>query len=696
MQLLATRGWGEAAARIEAERGRWPLWLPVAMTGGALLYFTLHDEPPPWLGAALACVSLALGVLLRRRLVARALCQVAMAASLGFAASQLATLRAPPVIEIPTKGSLVTGQVVAVEVLPKGRRVLIAAPRFDGGAAQPRRVRIRLRATDASAIAAGDTLQLRALLSRPQPPAYPGGWDLQLEAYFAGIGGYGYALADAVVLAHPGPSGLAAWGRSVREAITARILAVLKPREGGIAATLLAGSAVTVPEADRAAFRASGLAHLLAIAGLHIGIVMGLIFGATRAGLAWWPRAALVWPCKAIASVAALAAGAAYLGLTGAHVPIIRSFAMACLVTLAVLAGRRALSLRGLGLAMAAVVLLAPNEVIGVSFQMSFSAVLALIVGYDLLRPAFSALHGDGAPGRRFAGHLAALALTSALAGTFSAPYAAYHFGQMQIYFVLANMAAVPITALLVMPAGLVALALMPLHLEALALVPMGWGIDALLWIAGAVAALPAATLMVPHMPGWGLALFSLGLSVAGIFRTRLRLLGVPLMLAGLASPLAARLPDILVSADARLIALRQGGQMLVQQGSGASRFTLEAWQQLWSVRAPVTLGCATGNCRLQPHSGGPAVILVRQAADSSLCDAALLVSAEPIRLRCRQRVPWIDRFTVWREGAQAVWLEPSGPVVLSDRAARGDRPWVLGLKLAGKVPAGTVAAPSE
>ena len=58
--------------------------------------------------------------------------------------------------------------------------------------------------------------------------------------------------------------------------------------------------------------------------------------------------------------------------------------------------------------------------------------------------------------------------LTSLLAGVASAPFGAYHFGQIQLYFILANLVAVPLTALWVMPAGLVALALMPLGLGAM------------------------------------------------------------------------------------------------------------------------------------------------------------------------------------------------------------------------------------
>ncbi len=164
---------------------------------------------------------------------------------------------------------------------------------------------------------------------------------------------------------------------------------------------------------------------------------------------------------------------------------------------------------------------------------MSFSAVLALIAGYEALRPWLRRLHGTSWR-RRFASHLAALALTSALAGSASAPYGAYHFGHVQVYFVLANMVAVPLTAFWVMPAGLIGLMLMPLHLEALALVPMGWGAEAILWVARATSSLPAATFAVPHMPVWGLCVFSLGLAWLGLWRTRLRLAGVAIMAAGL------------------------------------------------------------------------------------------------------------------------------------------------------------------
>ena len=671
---------------IESERGRFVLFLPPAMAVGVVLYDALRAEPPLWVAqlVLLAAGGGAWG--LRRWPVAHAACLLLAAVALGAASAGLAAWRAPGLLDLPRKAAIVSGLVGGVEQLPNGRRVTLLQPSLDGGARLTRRLRVRLRVGDETPANVGDTARLRALLQPPAPPAYPGAWDLQRDAFFNGLGGGGYALGPLEIVARARPQGPAMWLQYLREVIAGRIRAVLPGSDGAVAATLLTGATASIPEPDRAAFRDSGLAHLLAIAGLHIGIVMGLVFGATRLGLALSERAALFWPLKAIAGGTGLAAGFAYLLLTGAHVPILRSFAMAVLVTLGLLAGRRAVSLRGLALAMTVLVLIAPSEVLGVSFQMSFAAVLALIVGYDLLRPWLIWLHGDGSRSRRLAGHIAALALTSALAGTASTQYGAYHFGHIQLYFVLANIIAVPLTAMWVMPAGLIALALMPLHAEALVLLPMGWGVQAILWIAHTVAMWPAAVLAVPHPPAWGLAAFSVGLGWFGLWRGRQRYFGFGAILVGVMSPLVTQPPDILVSADARLIAVHAPAGVQVQKTSGAARFTLDAWLQYWAVGAATPMpACGPAGCRL-----GEGVLLLDEQSNTTACAARLLISAAPIKLNC-PTVAKIDRFTVWRDGAHAVWLGDGAPLVLSDRAYRGDRPWVPQIPTRERMPAGPI-----
>jgi competence protein ComEC len=547
-------------------------------------------------------------------------------------------------------------------------------------------VRVRLQKKDNGELDTGDSVRIRALVRPPPSPSYPGGWDLQRDDYYAGLGGSGYGLGKAERTVRAVPRGPMRFVQRLREIITRRVAAVIPGAAGAVSVTLLTGASMAIPEADHQAFRDSGLAHLLAVAGLHIGIVMGFALAVSRLAFALSERASLFWPTKKLSALCALTAGGLYMVLTGMHVPIIRSFVMACLFTAALMADRRPFSLRGLGLAATVLMLVSPQQVPDVSFQMSFSAVLALISGYEALRPWLRRLHGTSWP-RRFGSHLAALALTSALAGSASAPYGAYHFGHVQIYFVLANMIAVPLTALWVMPAGLIALALMPLHLEALALVPMGWGAWAIIWVARATAALPAATIEVPHAPIWGLCLFSVGLAWLGLWRTRRRLAGIVLMAVGLASPLADRPPDILVSADARLIAVRTPEGAFLQRVSGGSKFTRDAWAQYWAAgsfqmipeNGTGVLDCQPDVCLLKPYPDRPGAMLVRGALHPAGCGAvSVIVSAEPARGLCQK--PWpklVDRFTVWRFGSAAIWLDKGGARVLTDRWERGDRPWV-------------------
>jgi competence protein ComEC len=696
--LARTRAAGWIEGWLAAERGRFALWLPVFMGIGVLSYFALRAEPAGWVGASVALPAVVGALLLRAWPVPRAGAMALAAAAIGFASAQFATARAPPLEVLPTHATILTGTVRGVEVFPEGRRVSVEAGQLDGEPPLTRWLRVRLRPKDQQEIAAGDTIRVRTLLRPPSSPAYPGAWDLQRDAWFSGHGGSGYALGPVERIAEAPGGASPRLVQRLREIIARHISAAVSGAPGAVSITLLTGVSTGIPPADHDAFRASGLAHLLAVAGLHIGIVMGWVLTFSRLAFAASEYASLHWPTKKLAALTALFGGGCYMVLTGMHLPITRAFAMACLYTIAVLAGRRAVSLRGLALAAVVLMLLEPQEVPEVSFQMSFSAVLALIAGYEVLRPALRSLHGPGTWQRRFGSHLAALALTSALAGTASAPFAAYHFGRIQIYFIVANMAAVPMTALWVMPAGLIGLALMPFGLDWLAWVPMGWGAAAVLWVARTTAALPDATFAVPQMPAWGLAAAALGIAWLGLWRSRLRLLGVPVIALALISPMLMRPADIMVSADARLIAVRVGQTVFVQHETGASKFTRDAWLQYWASGAPSVMPadateadgavvCRKDACLLRPVAGAKAVLLVRGALHPDGCgEASVIVSAEPARGLCPK--PWpalVDRFTVWRYGAVAIWLEGRYARLVTDRGFRGVRPWVTPVPLPRK-----------
>ncbi|TCZ66720.1 ComEC/Rec2 family competence protein [Roseicella aquatilis] len=689
---------------LAAERSRLAPWLAVALGAGVLAYFGLPEEPSPalaWLAPPL--VALALLAATRRPLLGWVLGLVA-AALLGFAAVALGATRQPPMPDLPRGATIVSGRIAAVELLPEGRRVTLEAPSLDGGAPLARRLRIRLKAGDPAAPRPGDQIRLRALVRPPAPPTYPGAWDFQRAAWFSGLGGSGFAIGRAeVVPAGQGVPVLAA----LRTGIEARVAVALPGAAGAVAQALLTGGQSAIPAADLAAMRDSGLAHLLSVSGLHIAIVMGVSFASLRLLLALVPCLALRLPVKAVAAVAALGVGGLYMLLTGGAVPMQRSFAMAALATLALLTGRRALSLRAWALAVAAVLLVQPDAVLGASFQMSFAAVLALIAGWEWLRPRLPRAAGGGARWqRRLALAGFGIAATSVLAGAATTPFGLYHFGRLQLYGVAANALAVPLTSVLVMPAGMAAVALMPFGLEALALLPMGWGVEAVLAVARWVAGWPGAAMAVPPIPAWGLGLCAFGLLWLCLWGSAWRLAGVPLLALGLLSGAWQRPPDLLVSADAKLIGLWAGEGLAVQRLSGASGLTRENWLRLFAVTraealprqgdvAEGRIACTAGACLLDPGAGRPRAVLLRGDPPAEACArAAVVVSAEPVRGRCAAQV--IDRFAVWRNGAHAVWLEPGGVRVVSDRAARGRRPWVPPVPVPRGLPSTDPPAPVE
>lgn len=462
-------------------------------------------------------VSTAFGWLGRRRAVPLVAALGVGVLALGFAAAQWRTVAVQtPVLDHRLGPTNVAGRVVGVEVLPGASRVTLERLRIGqlSPARTPERLRVRLGGKQPRIIP-GDWIRVRAILSPPPPPAAPGAFDFQRQSYFRQLGAVGFSLGSATVEEHHRAEGFAAFGfalERLRQRISERVVAGIDGTPGAIAAALMTGSRGAISAEVMANIRDSGLAHLLAISGLHIGLVAGIVFFGLRGALALVPPLALRYPIKKWAAMAAIAGAFAYALVAGATVPTQRAFLMIGLVLLAVLFDRRGLSMRLVAWAAFAILLFRPESLLGASFQMSFAAVVALIAVYEVVRDR-RRLDEAGPPSwpRRALHYLGGVGLTTLIAGSATAPFAIYHFNRFAVFGLAANLVAVPVTALWIMPWAVAAFLLMPFGLESVALAPMGLGIEVVVRVAETVAAWPGAVTLVPAMPVWGLAALGLG-----------------------------------------------------------------------------------------------------------------------------------------------------------------------------------------
>lgn len=670
------------AASFLAERDRWVLWVPVLIGAGIGAYFGLTVEPPLWTGGVLFGIA---GLAwLRLRLVSVGIGLFA----LGFVAAQgQAMLARAPVLGGRVGPVAVEGRLVEIDPFPQSRRLLVEPQAIDGidAAALPKRIRVRAdRGGDA--LAPGDRLRFRAMLYPPPAPAMPGAYDFQRRAFFDRLGGVGFAVGR-VALAEAAPSPWLNRLEGLRAAMTDRIRAVLPGTTGGAASAIITGETHTVPEKDADAFRDAGLAHILVIAGLHMGMLAGLVFGGVRAGLALIPPLALRHPIKKWAAGAALLMCLCYLLLSGVTVSSRRAFVMTGLVFLAVMIDRNPFSLRSLALAAILILLWTPFALTGPAFQMSFAAVGALLAFYEAFRPRFSAALREAGPAGHVALHGFGIAVTTIVCTVATAPYTVYHFDRFAVYSVVANIVAVPITGLWVMPWGIVSCLLMPLHLEAWGLVPMGWGIDAIIWIARRVTSWPGAVVTLPAMPFSGLLLVTAGALWLAIWRRCWRYWGVVPILLGLASIAFVRPPDLLVAGEGRLLALRAADGSYMLSRKPRKTIDAEVWLrraaaepgEIWpreGVSADGRLTCNRAVCFYTAR--GRKVALLRTEADDTVCAADLVVSPLFPMTGCRGRTALIDAGDLARKGTHAVWLEAPAIRIEAVEDGRGDRPWVL------------------
>ncbi|WP_243626053.1 ComEC/Rec2 family competence protein [Phenylobacterium hankyongense] len=696
------RAWLVEQAGLQADR--WTLWTPVAFGIGSAFYFALLREPQVWVawGCGVAAVALLTGAAWSHRRALTLGLVLAACLIAGFAMGKIRTERVKaPVAPAGAAPQRLEGWVVDVAAPGQGGQRLLIAPARIGdwpAEATPIRVRVTLR-PGAPVPAPGEPVRLLAVINAPPPPASPGAYDFARDAFFESVGGVGFALGPPTtwdtVQRPPWRLRLTLRVNAVRWEMARRIVDVLGPESGGLAAAMTTGEEAFIPKQQVDDLRAAGLSHIISISGLHMAIVGGFAFAAARLAVAAWPWLALRVHGKKLAALFGLLAVGGYLVLSGSPPPAERAAITAAVAFGAILVDRQAISLHALALAAMAVLLLQPEAVTEPGFQMSFAATAALVALAEVWPRPVKEINTPW-PIRLAQGvgtWTAAGAAVSFVAGLATGPFAMQHFNRVSTWGLVSNLLVEPISSFLMMPALAIGAALTPLGLGEGPLKVAGFAIELMNRIASAAANAPYAQLVVASGPAWTLPTAFLGLLWLCLWKGRLRWLGLPFALAVTLAPKPTP-PEAWVSADGAAVAVRSGhdavllrpdvklfGAELWARRRGLTPLETEAqrdavfecdhWSCAHGPAAPVKLGAAWNvkrplkPGRLEALCAGAEVVVLRNDFRPEVCPAALVLTGSDFA-----RGGSAEIYRTGGGGWRVVWAQD----------LRGRRPWTWGV----------------
>ena len=318
----------------------------------------------------------------------------------------------------------------------------------------------------------GDTLRVSGSVTRPEPI---GDFDYAAWLESQGIGGVMWAREVSPVATGGGSPATAALHRA-RTELAAGIQRSIPEPEAGLAQALLLGIRGELPHTVKESFRNAGMSHLLAISGLHVGVVMALTLGIASA------VAGRNNPWAVLITVMVVWS---YALLSGLDPPVVRAAIMGSLFMAQGLLGRGVRGLTSLLLAASAMLIIDPPLISSLSFQLSFTAMAGVIVGLPLITALNAATTGALSASEHWAARWTSYGLSLLIASVVisttttlaTLPLVAWHFGEIPLMSVPATVLAMP-----AMPAALLGAAFT--SLAGLISAPLATGLGTLTWAA--------------------------------------------------------------------------------------------------------------------------------------------------------------------------------------------------------------------
>ncbi len=320
----------------------------------------------------------------------------------------------------------------------------------------------------------GDRLRFSTRIRRIVPFGNPGAFRVDRYYRYRGVEAMASVNSRSDLKIVGRGAGWAFWRitGSIRSALRARLDAQLISPQREIVAALLIGESGSVPKPIRNIFRDAGVAHLLAISGLHMGVIASAVFVIVFFMLRRFPRLLLATNAMKLSAAISLLPTAAFCLLAGATFSAVRASVMIGVLLFAIITDRHRDVLSAVALAALLIMIARPVSLFDVGFQLSFAAVTAIILAVprciawrrtkraeDPISEAFPTMK------MKATDWLIVAAATPLAAGIATAPISAWHFNGLSLFGLISNVFLVPLYSMFIIPASILGAFLMPLSI---------------------------------------------------------------------------------------------------------------------------------------------------------------------------------------------------------------------------------------
>lgn len=480
------------------------MWFPVFQCAGILTYFSLNFEPSCAFTISifllLSPILILIAILYRKYAI---LCISLIAVLIGFTASKFRTDSVNT--HILDKERYVKDIVATVkDINNKGSYEQFLLYEIKNTKFKLDNIRISVRTKAEEGIKIGDQVKLSAKLFPPKIAPSEYAYDFARIAYYQKISATGFATSKIVLYKKADERKFQEYIESFRQYIYENLQQNTKLPHADIISALLIDKKDGIDQKTMNAIRDSGIAHLFAISGLHLSFVAGLFFIVFRNLFAISETLTLKYNTKKISAFFTILPTTFYLLITGMQISAQRAYIMVILVLVAIIIERKYRGLIAIAFAASVILIVEPEAILKPGFQMSFSAVLALIASYQINANKLFKI--------KIIKYFVSIMISSVIASLATVPYTIYNFNYCSISGIITNLIAIPIVTLIIIPLGIIYVLLIPLGIERIIAPFIERPIDSILCITNAIASLQYLVIPTRTFPGSSIIIITLGL----------------------------------------------------------------------------------------------------------------------------------------------------------------------------------------